>query len=148
MKNKAILGWLLKITAMIFLIAPLSILTFYNRENWFDNGAMRVSAGFVITFLFALLLLKGAFKNLNKKFATIMTLFVLTLIVWLLDSIIKDLIWILIYSSVGYILYLIFDSIGSYLVNIWNVYKHENIRTKAREDYELENFVKNNVGNV
>lgn len=136
MKNKAILGWLFKFLAILLLIAPLFVLTFRNRVEWFGDGAIRVSAGFVMTFLFAILLLKGAFKNLNKKFAIIMTLFVFTIIVGLLDSIIKDLFWILVYSSVGCILYLIFDSIGSYLVNIYNVYKHEHIRTKAREDYE------------
>ena len=145
-KNKALIGWLFKLMAIITLISPLLVLTYINKDTWFIKGADKVSIGFILTLLFAILLLKGAFKNLDKRLMTGVTLLVFSFIVWLLESIIQDLFWILVCSFIGYVVYLVFDSIGSRLVETHKVYRQEHIRSQARTDYEKFNeTIKGNV---
>lgn len=141
MKMRGFWGWFLKIHAIILLMLPFGVLTYLHKDTWFVKGADKVSIGFIMTLLFAILLLKGAFKNLDKRLMTGITLLTFTFIVWLLETIIKDLFWILICASIGYVFYLIFDSIGSRLVKNYDVYKNEHIRNQAREDYEQEQKV-------
>ena len=153
MKNKFFWGWFFKIIAIILLITPLTFLAYTNKENWFVNNSYRVSFGFILTFIFAILLLKNAFKNLDKRLTTICFLITMSVIVWLLDSIIDDLFMILVCCLTGYVIYLIFDTVGSHLVEIYKVYKNEKIRNQARDDYQLKNNKNNNdevimAGNV
>lgn len=146
MKMRGFWGWFLKIHAIILLILPFAVLTYLHKDTWFVKGADKVSIGFIMTLLFAILLLKGAFKNLDKRLMTGITLLTFTFIVWLLETIIKDLFWILICASIGYVVYLIVDSIGTHLVNSHKVYKNEHIRNQAREDYEQEQKQVKGVG--
>lgn len=135
MKNKGFFGWTFKILAIILLITPLLFLTIKHKDTWFVKGADKISIGFIMTLLFAIMLLKGAFKNLDKRLMTAITLLVFSVIVWLLETIIQDLFWILICSFVGYLLYLLLDTIGNKLVETHKVYRQEHIREKARIDF-------------
>lgn len=137
MKKKLIFGWLFRIFAMMFLITPLLILAITRKDEWFIHGANKVSIGFIIALLFAFMLLKGAFKNLDQRFTTIITLLTFSVIVWLLDTIIDDMFWILICATIGYVVYLIVDSLGISLLNKYKVYSQEHIRQQAREEYAV-----------
>lgn len=138
MKNKRFFGVIFRLLAIILLLAPLAALTYLNQETWFysDDAVKKLSVGFIITLMFALMLLKGAFKNLDKRLVGLITLSVFTFVVWMFDSIINDLIWILLCSIIGYVSYLIFDTIGIRLIEVGKEYQHEKIRIKARNDYE------------
>lgn len=135
MKNKLFVGWLFKISAIIFLITPILILTLIKRDVWFINGANKVSIGFIIALIFCLMMLKGAFKNLNKNYATIISLLVFSVIVWLLDTVISDLFWILICAFIGYVIYLVVDTLGSRLLLVYRIYSDEHIKSQAKDDY-------------
>lgn len=146
MKSKGFWGGFFKFFAMIFLVAPIVTLILINDEKWISTqeNATKLSTGFIIALLFCLMMLKGAFKNLDKRLITAGTLLTFTVIVYLLDAIIQDLIWILLCAFIGYVVYLLFDTIGNKLVEQSKVYKHEKIRSQARTDYE-EETIKGNV---
>ena len=144
MIKKAIKGILLTFLSFIALVMPLAILMFLKRNEWFafEVDGTKVSVGFIIALVFALCLLKGAFKDLDPRFTTIFVLGIMSVITWLLESIIKDLTLILICSIVGYVLYVILNSFGKASIEFAKEYRKEKARMSARtEEKELDGSV-------
>lgn len=144
MKAKKRLGIFLKALAVILLVTPIFALAIYKKDEWIINDYTtdKISLGLIIALLFCVGLLKGAFKSLDKRLITAGSLLTFAIIVWLLDSIINDLFYILLCSFVGYILYLICDSIGTNLYEKAKIYTNEHIRAQAREDFESKEEVR------
>lgn len=144
MRTKRNVGILLKVLAIILLVTPIVVLSVLNKDEWIisEQTTTKLSLGFIIALLFCIGLLKGAFKSLDKRLITAATLLTFSVIVWLLDSIIQDLFWILLCAFIGYILYLIFDSIGSKLYETAKIYSQEKIRAQARNDFENQGEIK------
>lgn len=140
MKNKKFIGYLFKGLAIILLITPILSLCLIKKDVWIstEESSIKLSIGFIIALIFCLMMLKGAFKNLDKRLTTVGTLLTFTVIAWLLDSIVQDLIWILLCSFIGYVVYLMFDTIGTKTLEKAKVYEHEKIRSKARVDFETQ----------
>ena len=144
MIKKAIKGILLTALSFIALVMPLAILMFLKRNEWFafEVDGTKVSVGFIIALVFALCLLKGAFKELDKRFTTIFVLGIMSVITWLLDSIIQDLTLILICSIIGYVLYIVLNSFGKTSIDYAKEYRKEKARMEARnETKELDGSV-------
>ena len=144
MFKKKLLGILLTTLSFVALIMPLLILMFIKRNTWFavEVESTKVSIGFIISLIFVLCLLKGAFKDLDKRFCTIFALGIVCVITWLLETIIKDLTIILIAAIIGYILYLIINSIGKKELNYAKEFTNEKARVEARrEARELDGSV-------
>ena len=144
MIKKAIKGILLTALSFIALVMPLAILMFLKRNEWFafEVDGTKVSVGFIIALVFALCLLKGAFKELDKRFTTIFVLGIMSVITWLLDSIIQDLPLILICSIIGYVLYIVLNSFGKTSIDYAKEYRKEKARMEARnETKELDGSV-------
>lgn len=138
MKAKKRLGIFFRALAIVLLVTPIFALAIYKKDIWIINDYTtdKISLGLIIALLFCLGLLKGAFKSLDKRLITAGSLLTFAVIVWLFDSIIDDLFWIILCAFVGYIFYLIFDGIGSNLYKKSKIYEEENIRTQARKDYD------------
>lgn len=144
MIKKAIKGILLTFLSFIVLVMPLAILMFIKRNEWFafEVDGTKVSVGFIIALVFALCLLKGAFKELDRRFTTIFVLGIMSVITWLLDSIIQDLTLILICSIIGYVLYIVLNSFGKVSIEYAKEYRKEKARMSARtEEKELDGSV-------
>lgn len=138
MKRKLLFGWLFRIFAIVLLITPLLILTIVKKDTWFIYGANKVSIGFIVALLFVVMMVKGAFKNLDQRLTTIITLLTLSIIVWLFDTIIDDMFAILICSTIGYVLYIVCDSLGARLLKTYNIYFEENVRNNVRVGYTTQ----------
>jgi hypothetical protein len=136
MAKKRFRGIILTIISFIALILPLLILMIWRKNQWFalKIDTTKVSIGFIIALVFALCLLKGAFKDLDKRFTTIFTLCSVALITWLLESIMSDITIILIAAIIGYSLYLIINSIGKKDLNYVKEYNNEKARVDARTE--------------
>ena len=136
MAKRKFKGILLTAISFVALIMPLLILMVWKRNEWFavKIDTTKVSVGFIIALIFALCMLKGAFKDLDNRFTTIFVLGIIAVITWLMESIIKDITIILIAAIVGYILYLIINSLGKKDLNYVKEYNNEKARVDARNE--------------
>lgn len=144
MFKKKLLGILLTTLSFVALVMPILILMIYKRNEWFavSVDTTKVSIGFIVALVFALCLLKGAFKELDKRFCTIFALGIVAVITWLLEAIIKDITIVLIAAIIGYILYLIINSVGKKELNYVKEFTNEKARVDARrEAQELDGSV-------
>lgn len=136
MAKRKFKGILLTAISFVALIMPLLILMVWKRNEWFavKIDTTKVSVGFIIALIFALCMLKGAFKDLDNRFTTIFVLGIIAVITWLMESIIKDITIILFAAIVGYISYLIINSLGKKDLNYVKEYNNEKARVDARTE--------------
>lgn len=136
MAKRKFKGILLTAISFVALIMPLLILMVWKRNEWFavKIDTTKVSVGFIIALIFALCMLKGAFKDLDSRFTTIFVLGIIAVITWLMESIIKDITIILIAAIIGYALYLVINSIGKKDLNYVKEYNNEKARVDARNE--------------
>ena len=136
MAKRKLKGTLLTAISFVALIMPLLILMVWKRNEWFavKIDTTKVSVGFIIALIFALCMLKGAFKDLDNRFTTIFVLGIIAVITWLMESIIKDITIILIAAIIGYVLYLVINSLGKKDLNYVKEYNNEKARVDARNE--------------
>lgn len=136
MAKRKFKGIILTACSFIALILPLLILMVWKRNEWFavKIDTTKVSVGFIIALIFALCMLKGAFKDLDNRFTTIFVLGIIAVITWLMESIIKDITIILIAAIIGYALYLVINSLGKKDLNYVKEYNNEKARVDARNE--------------
>lgn len=136
MAKRKFKGILLTAISFVALIMPLLILMIWKRNEWFavKIDTTKVSVGFIIALIFALCMLKGAFKDLDNRFTTIFVLGIIAVITWLMESIIKDITIILIAAIIGYALYLVINSLGKKDLNYVKEYNNEKARVDARTE--------------
>ena len=150
-KKKFIRGIILQALSFIFLLAPLVALALIKKDIWFIHNASpeKISVGCIVALVFALCLLKGAFKELDKRFVTIITLAIMMVIVWCFDTILSDLFYIIMCSMIGYSLYLVLNLIGKKDYDYYKSYRDEKSRVEARQEaLENKNKEDNYEGNV
>lgn len=138
MKKKLIRGIILEIVSFLALLIPMVILTIINKDKWFIHGADKISIGFIIALIFAILLLKGAFKNVDNRLTTLGTLFVLLILVWCFQTIMDDLFWVILCSIFGYAAYLLVNLFARKDLLYVKEYKSEKARMDARLDAKKE----------
>ena len=138
MKKKLIRGIILEIVSFLALLIPMVILTIINKDKWFIHGADKISIGFIIALIFAILLLKGAFKNVDNRLTTLGTLFVLLILVWCFQTIMDDLFWVILCSIIGYAAYLLVNLFARKDLLYVKEYKSEKARMDARLDAKKE----------
>lgn len=134
--------------AFIFLIGFEAGWFYYNRSTYFISGVDKLSGGAMITVVFILLLMRGAFESANKKFKTVIILGFLLGIVWFLEPIISDLFWIILWGIIGYVLYILFSSIAEHNLKFYKAYKDESARVYARREASVNIEKRTEVGNV
>lgn len=134
LKNKFFMGWLFTITSLVLLVTPNMIWFYINRETYFEHGTTRLSIGAMLTLVYILALLKGAFKEIDKRLSTMISMCVFLAIVWFFDMIISDLYWIVLCGIIGYLFYLVFALVGSTHLEHHKAYKDEKMRVRARTE--------------
>lgn len=139
MTKKLIMGSVLAILSFIFLILPNVIWFYMNRDTYFQENSTSLSMGAIMTLIYIVAVMKGAFKHIDKRFATLFSIILFTIVVWFMEAIIHDLVWILMFGAFGYVMYLIFSFWSSSYLRYYRTYKDEHARATARSDYEVGN---------
>lgn len=134
MNKKRVRGVLLTLLSFILLITPTITIFVLNYEVWVQDDAVKISMGAMIGMLYAMLIMRGALKEISVKFATLLSMFVFLAIVWFLDSIIQDLFWVILSVIVGYIMYMVVSSIGHRDLVDYKAYRDEKVRVQARQE--------------
>jgi hypothetical protein len=138
-KQRLAVGIILIACAIIGLLAPFVILVIVRWDVYFQEASgTSVGMGFIVLLLWAVMMLKGAFKDIDKATGIIITLGFLQAIIWLLDSIIHDLFWVNLCALGGYIIYLILSRLGKRQISYHKAYKDEKMRVEARKEAETE----------
>jgi len=139
LNKKFLRGLIFTVSSFVVLIAPTIILFLINREQWVQEGdSVRISIGVLFGLLYAILVMRGALKEISVKTATLLSMFTFLAIVWFLDSILQDLFWIILSVIIGYIFYMVMSTIGDRHMNEYKAYKDEKVRMKARQQQEEE----------
>ena len=115
---------------------------YMNRDTYFKEDSSSLSMGAIMTLIYIVAVMKGAFKQIDKRFATLFSIMLFTVIVWFMEAIIHDLVWILLFGTVGYVFYLIFSFWASSYLRYYKTYRDEHARVYARKEMNDE------VGNV
>lgn len=139
MNKKLFGGYLLTILSFLVLVTPTLILFFINYDTYIVSGeTTKISLGAMLGIIFTLFIMNGAFRELNTRVATLISMIVFLIIIWFLESIIKDLFWVTLSVIVGYVFYLIISSFSKTQINEYNIYKDEKIRAKIRKQAQDE----------
>ena len=120
------------ILSIIFLIAPLASLVIFNWDIYFSQNSAKTSTGFIMTLGFILLILKGAFVNIEKNSKIVINLSIILAISWFLQSILDDLTIILACSILGYIIYIPLNNIAERNKRKALVVEEESIKEEVR----------------
>lgn len=140
MKKKYITGILLYVLSFALLIAPIIFLFILNRDKYFIDGqGTDITVGGLIGIGYALLLVTGVFKDIDKAFSRLFGMFIALAVVWFLEAVISDLFWFILAGIIGYVLYLGLSAWAKYNLNYAKAYINERARVDARADYEVGN---------
>lgn len=140
MKKKYITGILLYVLSFALLIAPIIFLFILNRDEYFVDGqGTDITVGGLIGIGYALLLVTGVFKDIDKTFSRLFGMFITLAVVWFLEAVISDLFWFVLAGIIGYVLYLGLSAWAKYNLNYAKTYINERARVDARADYEVGN---------
>ena len=140
MTKKYITGILLYVLSFALLIAPIIFLFILNRDKYFIDGqGTDITVGGLIGIGYALLLVTGVFKDIDKAFSRLFGMFIALAVVWFLEAVISDLFWFVLAGIIGYVLYLGLSAWAKYNLNYTKAYINERARVDARADYEVGN---------
>lgn len=140
MKKKYITGILLYVLSFVLLITPIICLFILKRDTYFVDGqGTDITIGGMIGIGYALLLVTGVFKDIDKSFSRLLGMIIVLVVVWFLEVILSDLFWIVLAGIIGYVLYLGLSAWAKYNLNYAKAYVNERARVDARTDYEVGN---------
>ena len=140
MTKKYITGILLYVLSFILLITPIICLFILKKDEYFINGqGTDITIGGIVGMGYALLLVAGVFKDIDKAFSKLLGMIIALVVVWFLEAILSDLFWVVLAGIIGYILYLGLSSWAKYYLNYARAYINERARVDARHDYEVGN---------
>lgn len=100
--------------SILFVVAPLMGWVVYRRDAYFSQGNyIKLGLGFMLTMVFVLLILKGAFKKIHPTTNTVIMLLALLFLTNLLDAVLIDLGSIIFWAIIGYACYIPLDMLAS-----------------------------------
>lgn len=131
-KRKMWRGVILRMLSFIVLVAPFGVLIYMKRDVWFIHGADKIGYGLMMLLAFAIAMITGALKDMDKRFGTLVALAIMGVVSWLLSTIMVDLWKILACASAGYAGYLLLDNFAKRDLGIYKSYRDEKARVEAR----------------
>lgn len=135
LNKKLLKGWFYTVLSFVVLVSPTLILFLANYDQWVTTQeATKISMGVLIGLLYAIMVMRGALKEVSPKVATLLSMFTFLAIVWFLDSVIADLFWVILSTIIGYIFYIFVSSIGGKHLVEYRAYRDEKVRITAREE--------------
>lgn len=140
MRRKLILGIALYTMSIVLLLLPTILLFIIRRDVYFvDGNETDITIGGLLGLGYALLIVSGAFKDIDKRFSTLIGMFIVLSVTWFLEAIMSDLFWIILALIIGYVLYIALSSWAKYYLAYARNYNGERARIDARNDYDLGN---------
>lgn len=136
--SRMLRGALFTVISLVLLIAPNVVWFYINRDTYFETGVDRLSVGALLTLLFVFALMRGAFKDIDKRTTTIISLATVLAILWFFDAIIGDLWWIVLSGLTGYVMYLFFAIVAKRDLEYHRTLKDEKTRIRARKSAQEE----------
>lgn len=125
-----------KIIAFVGLIAPVLTLIFIKKDVYFIEGeTVKLSLGCIFALIFLLLSFLGKLKDLNG----ILILGIVEVLVYLLKSLVNDLLIIIPCCMAGLILYSMFNAGYKHYHEIYLIQRNAKLDQTARNDLENEN---------
>jgi len=136
MTKKYLWGTFLIVLAIIGFFIPFAILFFTKYDEWVVTAdTTSISTGVMIGLVYGVVVLRGGLKRMSPELITFMSMFVMLLIVWFLDSILEDLFFIILSFIAGYTVFLVLSKWGARQIELAKSYGDETYRAKARADY-------------
>ena len=132
MTKKYVFGVLLNVAAIIFFFVPFAILFIIRYDSWVTTETTKISVGVMLGLFYAILVLRGALKQMSPKLTTIISMGVFLALLWFFDSILNDLFFIVFSIMIGYILFIGLNAWGKRQIEIAKIYKDETVRVTAR----------------
>lgn len=134
LNKKLLKGWLYTSLSFVALISPTLLLFAVNYNQWVVGDSTKISIGVMIGLLYAILVMRGALKEVSVKAATLVSMFTFLAVVWFLDTIIEDLFWVILSVIVGYSFYIVIANIGQKHMTEYKAYRDEKIRVEVRKE--------------
>lgn len=134
LNKKLLKGWLYTSFSFVALISPTVILFAVNYNQWVVGDSTKISIGVMIGLLYAILVMRGALKEVSVKAATLVSMITFLAIVWFLDTIIEDLFWVILSVIIGYSFYIVIANIGQRHMMEYKSYRDEKIRVAVRQE--------------
>lgn len=135
MRKKLISGIILYAMSIVLLVLPIIILFIIRKDVYFvDGNETDITMGGILGMGYALLLVSGAFKDIDKRFSTLIGMCIMLGVVWFLEAIMSDMFWVVLCGIIGYVLYIGLSTWGKYYINYARGYNNERARVDARKD--------------
>lgn len=141
MMKLKIRGYIFYVLSVILLVAPIISWFIYKQDVYFRAETPSLSVGAMLGLFSLVLMLKGAFKDIDKRFATVFWISMGMGITYFAQSILDDLFYIMGASLVGYVLYIGVNSYARRVLEFNKEYRLERARISARK-------ASDSVGNV
>lgn len=143
MLKKKITGILLITLGAVTFFLPFAILFILRYEDWTKvANSTDIVAGVMIGLVYAILMLRGAFKAVSQRMSSLITMLIFTIIFFFFDAILSDLFWISLSVLVGYVFFWILTAWGMRLKEIAKIYEDEGIKIKARETAQTQQLAR------
>jgi len=143
MTKRYVWGALFYFLAIIGFFLPIAIMINARYEQWVTQAdGISVAGGVIIGIVYAVLVAKGVLKKVSWKASLPISTFVMWLIIAMLKSVINDLGLIMLMTTFGTAIFIIFQSIGQRQFEIAKEYNNEKIRETARADYQTTTELK------
>lgn len=139
MKKKFLLGYGLYAVSLLLLITPTVFWFYWNRVEYFADEPVNLSIGAILTLLSVVLLLKGGLKDLDSRFNTIFWISIGIGVTYFMETVINDLMWILVCALIGYLAYAVLSTFAMHNIKYVRTYTNERARIEARSDYSAGN---------
>ena len=138
-KNKVWWGSLFRVLSIVTMVLPMGIWFFINRKEYFTTRtSSSMAIGVILGLIFLILIISKTFKEMNKYVSTLVFIVVGLILVWFLEPIMKDLLWIFICLLVGYVFFWPLSVTADKLLKYYSTYREEKVRVEARREAQNE----------
>lgn len=125
---------LFKALAYILLITPMIALLVVKKDEYFIEGEqVKLSLGCILTLIFTFAALKGKLRDINP----IVTLGIIWILVYLMQTLVDDLLIIIPCCMAGNLFYLVFNKFYNYYYEIYKVQRNAKIDQTARNKINI-----------
>ena len=124
--------WRNHLWSLLALLTPIGAWIGIKWADYTTHG-IKLAFGLILGFGFAFALIKDAFKNIHANTARVMNLSILLGLIWLLESVLNDMFWIVLFIIVGYIIYIPFNDRAEKADRMMKAIEDEQVRVEVRE---------------
>lgn len=142
MTKRYIIGVTFIVLSILLFIAPFGILFAYRYDDWTTTAdGTSIATGVMVGGFYMFIVMKGALKRVAPLISMLVSTFIMTLVVMMLESVIQDLGIIFASVTLGLGLFIILYKIGARQIELAKEYGNETVRIKARNDNSASSII-------